>query len=89
MLKYISMSDIFLWYFQTPIIVALETQSSKVPVCPKGGFKCAIDGNCIGNLVLCDGHADCLDGSDEAETFCGRITVLMMANCIRWSVEQL
>uniref|UniRef100_A0AC34GIN7 Uncharacterized protein n=1 Tax=Panagrolaimus sp. ES5 TaxID=591445 RepID=A0AC34GIN7_9BILA len=33
--------------------------------CPVGQFKC-YNGKCISATFVCDGHADCRDGSDEA-----------------------
>ena len=33
--------------------------------CYAGDFRCAINGLCIGPEYVCNGHENCLDGSDE------------------------
>ena len=38
--------------------------------CPEHEFKCVKSGRCIHGAWKCDGDADCMDGSDEAEETC-------------------
>ena len=38
------------------------------PICPVNELACA-DGTCLNSDLFCDGHADCVDGSDEG--WCG------------------
>jgi len=33
--------------------------------CPTGNFRCATSGVCIPKSLMCNGKADCEDGSDE------------------------
>ena len=42
------------------------------PICPGDDLACA-DGTCLNSDLFCDGHADCVDGSDEG--WCGQFTV--------------
>jgi hypothetical protein len=37
--------------------------------CPEGTYRCD-SGDCIGNILVCDGSNDCPDGSDEDEHWC-------------------
>ena len=39
------------------------------PTCQPGNFLCE-DGECIPTDWVCDGFADCADGTDEDETLC-------------------
>ena len=39
------------------------------PICPANELACA-DGTCLHSDLFCDGHADCVDGSDEG--WCGK-----------------
>ena len=38
--------------------------------CSQNEFLCKRVNECIPRLFLCDGDADCRDGSDEWKTFC-------------------
>jgi hypothetical protein len=42
----------------------------KIGTCSEPLFSCP-SGECIGRIYLCDGKADCKDGSDESERQCG------------------
>lgn len=36
-------------------------------------FQCS-NGHCVDSILICDGHADCTDGSDETPKLCTNIS---------------
>ena len=40
------------------------------PMCPSNELACA-DGTCLNSDLFCDGHSDCVEGSDEG--WCGQL----------------
>ena len=47
------------------------------PPCPLGQSRCD-NGYCVWSSWFCDGNNDCGDNSDEDETNCGRMVLLIM-----------
>ena len=43
-------------------------------VCKNSEYKCKERGGCIPKHVMCNGHEDCLDNSDEEPSLCGKLT---------------
>ena len=44
-------------------------------VCPKGKYRCGTaTEQCVSDILVCDGHKDCADGSDEDEHVCSTYT---------------
>ena len=44
-------------------------------VCPKGKYRCGTaTEQCVSDILVCDGHKDCDDGSDEDEHVCSTYT---------------
>ena len=52
--------------------VAVSPSDSGKKACSEEEFSCA-DGSCVRRSSLCDGSADCSDGSDESAELCGTV----------------